>query len=178
MPVPVPARRTPLRGSLPQLAVVAVLVLLAAACSGGDGGGPTAPSSGPGVVSVEGSSFALINGSRRSEGRPEVLFDPVLSEVARRHSERMRDEGFFSHDDPSGSNVASRVRSAGVGFSIVGENLATTSGTTDPAREAHGALMANSQHRANILDGRFTLAGVGVARSGNSYWITQVFVRP
>jgi uncharacterized protein YkwD len=176
MPVPAPARRA-LRGHLSHLAVVAVLVLLTAGCGGG-GGGPTAPSSGPGVASVEGSSFALINGARRGEGRPEVLFDPVLSEVARRHSERMRDEGFFAHDDPSGHNVASRVRSAGVVFSIVGENLATTSGTTDPAREAHGALMGNAQHRANILDGRFTLAGVGVARSGNSYWITQVFVRP
>lgn len=171
--------RRPRRPRRPRpAALAAALVLLVlAACSGG-GDGPTAPSSGPGVAAVEGSSFALVNDARRAEGRPEVMFDPVLSEVARRHSERMRDEGFFAHDDPSGGDPVSRVRAAGVGFTLLAENLATTSGASDPARDAHGALMANEVHRGNILDGRFTLAGVGAARSGNSYWITQVFVRP
>ena len=106
------------------------------------------------------------------------MFDPVLSELARRYSERMRDEGFFSHDDPSGGNTASRIRAAGISFSVLGENLANLTGTADPAHDAHAAFMSNPEHRANILERRFTLAGVGVARAGNRYWITQLFVRP
>ena len=144
----------------------------------GGGGGPTAPKDGPAVASVEGSSFALVNDERRRAGEPELMFDPVLSELARRYSERMRDEGFFSHDDPSGGNTASRVRAAGISFSVVGENLAELSGAADPARQAHASFMGNADHRANILERRFTLAGVGVARSGNRYWITQLFLRP
>ena len=159
-------------------AVLAFALLVPAACSGGGGGGPTAPDSGPGVASVEGSSFALINQERHNAGRPELMFDPLLADIARHYSERMRDEGFFSHTDPSGANTSTRVRMAGLSFTVLGENLATTSGVSDPARTAHERFLSNPAHRANILDERFTLAGVGVARSGNSYWITQLYLRP
>jgi uncharacterized protein YkwD len=36
--------------------------------------------------------------------------------------------------------------------------------------------MQSSEHRPNILNPAFQLVGVGVARDGGSYWITQVFV--
>jgi len=29
-----------------------------------------------------------------------------------------------------------------------------------------------------MLAGRFVLGGVGVAQSGSSYWITQIFLKP
>jgi uncharacterized protein YkwD len=37
--------------------------------------------------------------------------------------------------------------------------------------------MASPPHRANILGERFTNVGVGVATDGESYWITQIFIR-
>lgn len=167
-------------GPLPWLAVlVAALVLVALpACSSG-GDSPTEPGAGgPSAASVEGSLYARLNAERRAVDLPELMLDPVLSEVARRHSERMRDAGFFAHEDPSGSTPASRVGAAGVSFSLLGENLATVTGASDPASRAHGALMGNSEHRNNILEPRYTLVGIGAARSGDSYWMTQIFIRP
>ena len=157
------------------LSLSVVLLLALAACSGG---GPTAPGGRASVASVEASSWGLINRARRDAGHPDLNLDPVLSDVARRHSERMRDEGFFDHTDPSGGNPASRARSVGVGFSMIGENLATVSKGSDPAAIAHALLMENHEHRANILDGRFRDVGIGVATNGDTFWITQIFVRP
>lgn len=127
---------------------------------------------------MEASAFARINQSRRDDGKAALLLDPVLTEIARAHSRRMRDEGFFGHQDPSGAGLVDRLRAAGVTFSLAGENLATVDGATDPAAVAHQGLMANATHRGNILDPRFTEIGIGVAQSGDTYWITQIFLRP
>lgn len=169
--------RPPLRGGAPLIAVVllVLLVLPVAACSGSS---PTAPGQGgPSGFAVEGSSYARVNEARRGDGKPELLLDPVLSEVARLYSRRMRDEGFFGHEDGVGNGLRNRLAAAGIGFTIAGENLAYVENASDPAARAHQMLMANAAHRANILDGRYTEIGIGVAQSGDTYWITQVFLR-
>ena len=38
--------------------------------------------------------------------------------------------------------------------------------------------MASQSHRKNILSPKYKLAGVGGARAGNTYWITQIFIKP
>lgn len=168
----------PSRGPAPLLSSLLLPLLLlptSAACSGS---GPTSPgASAPSATSVEGSSYTRINQSRRDDGKGELVLDPVLSEIARAHSRRMRDEGFFGHDDPSGAGLVDRLRAAGVSFSLAGENLALVDGVSDPARSAHEMLMSNPAHRGNILDGRYTEVGIGVAQRGDGYWITQVFLR-
>lgn len=171
-----PSPHRPSRGRAPLLSLLLLLLLLpSTACSDS---GPTSPeASGPSPQSVEGSSLARINQSRRDDGKGELFLDPVLSEIARAHSRRMRDEGFFGHDDPAGQGLVDRLRAAGIGFSLAGENLALVDGVSDPARSAHDLLMSNPQHRGNILDGRFTEVGIGVAQRGDGYWITQVFLR-
>lgn len=170
--------RPPPRGGAPlgALVLLVLLMLPAVACSGSS---PTAPGQGgPSGFAVEGSSYARVNEARRADGKPELLLDPVLSEVARIYSRRMRDEGFFGHQDGAGNGLRDRLAAAGVGFSIAGENLAYVENATDPAAAAHQMLMDNAAHRANILEGRYTEIGVGVAQSGDTYWITQVFLRP
>ena len=47
-----------------------------------------------------------------------------------------------------------------------------------PAQVAHKQLMASASHRKNILSPKYRLAGVGVAKAGNTYWITQIFIKP
>jgi uncharacterized protein YkwD len=172
------ARRRPIRGLAVFPAALFALLLVAPglACSGSS---PTAPGSGgPSALSVEASALARINQSRRDDGQDALLLDPVLTEIARAHSRRMRDEGFFGHEDPSGGGLVDRLRTAGVTFSLAGENLATVDGAADPAAVAHQGLMSNATHRGNILDPRFTEIGIGVAQSGGSYWMTQIFLRP
>lgn len=148
---------------------------LVLACGGGSG--PTAPV-GPAVAEVEQRSFSLLNGARAAAGvTPAFGLDPDVARVARRHSESMRDHGFFGHRDPEGRTLEQRLAEAGISYRGAAENLARVVGAADPAAWAHEQLLASTEHRQNILNGGFELAGVGVARQGDGYWITQVFLK-
>lgn len=164
--------KTPFR--LP-LAVVFTLALLA-----GCGGGATSPTAADlDVGDLEFQSLALINESRAAGGLAPVDGDGTLAEVARRHSEAMRDGGFLGHADPAtGVGLRQRLRGAGVRFEAAAQNVVRVRHAGNPAGVAHAELLASTDHRANLLDSRFTQAGVGVARDGNVYWVTQIFIRP
>lgn len=150
-------------------------LLCALAACGGDS--PTHPA-GPTVVEVEQRSFDLANGERAAAGAPPLALSDALSEVARAYSAQMRDEGFFGHRGPDGRDLAARLQDAGISFRAAAENLAQMTGIPDPAGWAHDQLMASVEHRENILHEGFRLAGVGVAQSGETYWLTQIFVEP
>ena len=160
------------------LLLPAVIVLLGVACGGGgDSSSPTSLS-GTTVAEVEYESFQLANSARQDSGvQPLLDLEDALTQVARSHSEAMRDQGFFSHNGPDGG-LRARLRAAGIQFSAAGENLARLSAVPNPAGEAHAQFMESAEHREVILDARFRLVGVGVARSGSSYWLTQIFIRP
>jgi uncharacterized protein YkwD len=152
--------------------------LLLVACSGGGGGAaPTAPTVAPNVPQVEFDSFELVNGARaENDVDPQLDLRERIAEVARQHSEQMRAQGFFAHKDPQGRTVRDRLTEAGIPYSVAAENLARVTNHPNPAGWAHEQLMASEQHRPNILSPEFSLIGVGVAREGESYWITQVFI--
>lgn len=154
------------------------LALLFFAACGGGSSSPTEPSA-VSPFQVESQSTGLVNQARSSEGvSPELSQDQLIAQVAREHSTAMRDKGFFSHVDPDGMRLRDRLRAAGVSFRSAGENLAQVDGSSDPAGQAHGMLMGSASHRENILGRRFEMIGVGVAKQGGTYWITQIFVEP
>lgn len=158
------------------IALAAALLLVA--CSGGGGGAaPTAPTGSPSTPQVEFDSFGLVNGAREENGvDPQLELRERIAEVARRHSDQMRVEGFFGHKDSQGRTVADRLSEAGIAFAVVAENLARVTNHPNPAAWAHEQLMASEEHRPNILSPAVSLMGVGVAREGDSYWITQIFI--
>ena len=159
------------------LFVLAAIALLGVACGGGGSDGPTAPL-GTTVAEVEYTSFQLANAARRdSNVEPMLDLDERVIRIARAHSEAMRDQGFFGHQGPDGG-IAARLRAAGVQFTGAGENLAKIVSVPDPAAYAHARFMDSAEHRKVILDPSFRLAGVGVARSGSQYWLTQIYIRP
>ena len=157
---------------------LAVFALVGVACGGGgESGSPTSPL-GTSVAQVEFESFQLANSARSdSNVQPPLSHDDAISRVARAHSESMRDHDFFGHQGPNGG-MRARLRAAGIPFSVAGENLAKLSSVPNPAGTAHAQFMSSAEHRGVMLDPRFRLAGVGVARSGDTYWITQIFIRP
>ncbi len=157
--------------------LAAVVALSISACSGSGGDSPTNPQ-GLTPADVEFHSFTLINKSRAEFSRSALTLNQRLSDVARQHSEAMRDQGFFSHRDPSGQGLRARLNAAGISFSSAAENLAQVSDPQQPGLIAHHFLMDSPEHRANILGSGFTRVGVGVAQAGNNFWITQVFLRP
>lgn len=151
------------------------LLLVAGGCGGGSG--PTAPSLN--VVEVAGLSFSLVNQARSSnQVEPQLADESELDRIAREYSERMRDEGFFAHVAPDGTTLVERLAETGIPYSYAGENLARVSGAGNPAAYAHQLLMQNPQHRGNILNSQFLELGVGVAQSGDTFWFTQIFLRP
>ena len=159
-----------------QLTPLLILALAVAACGGGSSG-PTQPAE-LSASQVESQSLGLVNSERSAEQISALSNDQLAAMVAREHSEAMRDRGFFSHVDPDGQTLRDRLRSAGVSFRMAGENLAQVDGSPDPAGHAHTLLMQSKSHRDNILSDDFEMIGVGVARDGGSYWITQIFIKP
>ncbi|MEZ5332217.1 MAG: CAP domain-containing protein [Thermoanaerobaculia bacterium] len=148
------------------------------ACGSGGGSSPTEPG-GVSALEVEQRSFELLNDARAGAGvTPPFNLDSALTQVARQHSQSMRDNGYFGHRDPEGRNLVQRLAEAGISFSAAAENLARVSGAPDPAGWAHDQLLQSQEHRDNILNGDFRLVGVGVAQAGDTYWITQVFLKP
>ena len=119
-----------------------------------------------------------MNAVRGEEMRPPLRVDPDLARIARAYSCALLGRGALSHTGADGTTVSDRIRAAGKSFSAIGENLASSTGTREPAAAAMNGWMASAGHRENILRADFTDTGVGVCRDGTTYYVTQVFLRP
>ena len=119
--------------------------------------------------------MTLLNEARRAAGAPPLGFDADLARVALAYSEEMVAGHFFGHVSPTTGTVVDRLRRAGIAALIVGENVSQG----DSAEAAHQGLMDSPGHRANMLDRRFTHAGIGVAPTGSEppLLATIVFAR-
>jgi hypothetical protein len=124
----------------------------------------------PGMYgSVEQDQVNRINYTRSVNGRGGLQHIECLNTVAERWTERMVAAGGISHNP----NVANEVTYiCGGAWSIVGENV----GVGYSSEGIFNAFMNSPGHQANILDGRFTKAGLGAYWSSDGrLFITQVF---
>lgn len=123
---------------------------------------------------IERQLFELANAARSQHGLAPLLWDEQLAEVARRHSQDMRDRGFFDHVSPEGKNHADRMWEAGISFRASAENIAA--GFSEPI-DVHREWMNSPGHRQNIL-GNYRYLGIGVCFGGpyRAYY-TQNFYR-
>ncbi len=161
---------------LAAVALLAAASLLSTSC-GGSGGSPTDPSVSTSLTAIEYQSFDLLNEDRKDNGvKPQLIYDSELSDIARAYSEKMKTEGFFSHIDPEGHDIAYRLAVNSVVYTVAAENLAEVTHTSDPASYANTRFLNSQPHRSNILNPRMTRAGVGAAFDGSTYWITQIFI--
>lgn len=162
-----------------QVAAVLLLAGLVLGCGGSGGGGSPTEPGGVSNSEVEFQSFELVNGERSDHDvEPQLGLRELVSAAARTHSENMRDEGFFGHRDPNGKELSTRLNAAGVQFSRAAENIVKVNGGANPALAAHQLLVDSEPHLNNILDSKYQLAGVGVARLGDTFWLTQIFIKP
>ena len=96
---------------------------------------------------------------------------------------------YFDHYSPTPDEATPMVRYQrtlrdwGAGepkAAMVGENIFYCSVTSDTynVAYAHQSLMNSPEHRANILDPRFTKVGAGVYRDAQGrFWVTEMFLR-
>jgi len=99
--------------------------------------------------------------------------------MARYHSSNMAAGGYLNHVDRDGLDLTGRASLLGVrGWRAIGENVAYNQGYPDPTAFAVERWMISDKHRANILNGDFTHAGLGIARGADGrVYFTQVFMR-
>lgn len=138
---------------------------------------PAAPAQSPNTAAIEEQVRQQINRIRQQQGLSELENNPKLAEVARRYSQRMSQEGFFSHTSPAGDSMVQRVQSAGIVYWMIGENLFTSTNIPQPVSAAVDGWMKSPGHRENILRPEYRETGIGVWRNGNTYHITQLFLR-
>lgn len=148
-----------------------------------------------------------INDERRLLDLPLLTQDPLLSAVARAHSEEMRVLGYFDHDSPTAHlrTISNRYYLAyGLTPQLLAENIAYASGagqawfgpddlleksvrqwidrplraTKQDIERSHTGLMNSPGHRANILLTDVIYAGVGIIFQDGKMWVTQMFSRP
>lgn len=107
--------------------------------------------------------YNLVNQERTTRSESTLQFDPSLQEVARTYAVVMLTHGFFSHVSVvDGSDASQRASTAGISYSIIGENLAFA----PDVYVAHQGLMNSEGHRKNILFPEYTKIGIGVADAG------------
>jgi uncharacterized protein YkwD len=130
------------------------------------------------IAQMEAQIHQRINEIRQENGLDRLENNERLVQVARDYSQKMARQEFFSHTGPEGSTPAERVRSAGINYRVVGENLFKSTNAPEPVSLAVEGWMNSPGHRENILRDAFTETGIGIWRDGNTYYVTQLFMRP
>ena len=92
---------------------------------------------------------------------PALTWDDGLAAAALAHAQLMAEKRKLSHDFPGEPPL--RQRLSAVPLDRSGENVGFDSSVSG----AHEGFMASPPHRANILSGAYTAAGVGIAYSSD-----------
>lgn len=126
-----------------------------------------------GLSEFEAEVVRLVNIERQKAGLQPLQASVELSNVARKKSEDMAKNNYFSHTSPTYGSPFDMMRSFGIKYNTAGENIAR--GQLTP-QSVVNAWMNSSGHRANILNSSFNKIGVGHYKSSNgtNYW-TQMF---
>jgi uncharacterized protein YkwD len=123
----------------------------------------------------------LINDYRQNNGIEPLLLSDTLSLASERHSEDMGERGFFAHNTvsssyyPAGAELWDRMEVEGYDYNTYkGENIAAG---YDTAEEAFEAWRISPSHNAAMLDGNYSVVGVGRVNVPGSrfgwYWTTD-----
>jgi len=121
--------------------------------------------------------LALTNQQRLEQGLPALVPDAALTQIARKHSYGMAQQGFISHDQPSG-DLKTRMQRAGYLYNVVRENVACARTIS----VAQNLLIQSPPHKKNILAKDVSRVGIGIVRYKPPYdrqlYITEIFAIP
>lgn len=138
---------------------------------------PRATPQSPTTAQMEAQVRQRVNEIRQKQGLSQLRHNEKLAQVARNYSQQMAQKNFFSHTSPEGSTMVQRVKSAGIFYFMVGENLYMCTNMPQPVPSAVRGWMNSPGHRENMLRPEYRETGIGVWRTGNSYYFTQLFMR-
>jgi uncharacterized protein YkwD len=127
------------------------------------------------VGGAAGVQLSLMNQDRAANGVAPLAWSAALARVAQYRAQDMLNRGYFSHYDPSTGQLAfvELFHLWGISYTTAGENIAWS---TNPSMAAINTMfMSSPEHRANILNGAYHRAGVGVASNGAKVMVVEVF---
>jgi len=115
-------------------------------------------------------ALARVNDARHAAGLPPLLSSEALTAAASEHAGDLQSSGTFRHRGSNGSWPADRAARHGHPTTCLGENLAVGHVT---AQATVDAWLADDGSQANLLDPRFTHAGLALAHNGpwHNYWV-------
>jgi len=105
----------------------------------------------------------LINQERTKTGLKPLIIDYQLCRAARKKTEDMNTNHYFSHTSPTYGSPFKMMRDFSISYKTAAENLGKTYGV----ESAHAGFMNSEGHRNNILNPGYTHVGVGI--SGKYY---------
>ena len=116
--------------------------------------------------------LALANQSRRQAGAPPLKIDEGLSQAARLHAQAMREAHRISHQFDGEPALPQRLAAT---TQLQLEQEAENVALDYDAEHGHQHLMLSAPHRANLLNPRYNVVGLGVVRNGDRLYIVQDF---
>lgn len=112
--------------------------------------------------------FCVVNQTRREWGRDALEPQRNLARAGEWHATDMAEERYFSHTSPDGSTLWDRLDKANFiprsNRFRAGENLAAGHADEGTPGAIVSGWMRSREHRVNLLDDGFTMAGIGLAR--------------
>lgn len=142
-----------------------------AICAASAHSGEALPASKP--SKAEQRIFYLLNQERELAGLAKLEWNEQAAQAARAHAMLLADHGELSHQFPGEPPLRKRLASTAVRFTSAAENVALA----DDEDEAHLALMSSPGHRHNILNKKYSAAGVGVVERAGRLYVAQDFIR-
>lgn len=130
------------------------------------------------IYEWENELLGFVNRERTNRGLAPLGRDETLMHLARNQSRNMAEQGFISHNRPSG-DLQTRMSRAGYVYKVARENVASARTVS----KAHRALLNSPNHKSNILAPDVTRIGIGVVMDpaspcGEYLYITEVFASP
>ena len=121
--------------------------------------------------------LAFVNEAREAARVSPVQMDSRLNSAAQRHSADMAGGDFLSHIGSDGSTFEQRIADTGYRLGTGAENILFQ--LELEASKAFYYFWNSPEHRASIIDARFTQVGFGYARSASGkYYYTMLLAAP
>ncbi len=122
------------------------------------------------IKAMEMEVLKYVNEFRVKNGKSLLVMNETIRDESRTHSTNMANktvdfghDGFDERTDRIWENVASGAIAENVAYNYTG------------AREAVDQWINSAGHKANML-GNYTVTGIGIAKNGNRYYFTQIFL--
>lgn len=149
---------------------------------------PAAAQSAMGDDAYSRATLNAINADRAEHGIPPLSSNSELQKAAAIHSADMAARNYTGHFNPDNQGPKERLMAVWPDFTgDFAENIASFEGKLALKDQTSPETLANAlvsqwvkspSHRKNIRRAAYTISGIGIARSGDKIYVTQVFGTP